>query len=365
MSTSEDHSAAKSVGPLEGEPKYRAFISYSHENYDLASKLAEALDNTDGVEALWDEQFAHGQGFHEQIKNHIAHAHVFVPILTEQASQRIWVHQEIGFSMALNIPVLPIAVGELPEGLIQLKHALRLVDGDVNSIRGYLSSERIAALIERSSGRSEAIYACAEFAEDRARLMAQYAEDVMALGKHGIVRQRGGLSSFAIPTQTIGHSIWKRRYGNFTKSDDHCRNQRKERLALGRHAEARGCKLIIESDITYEKFGVDARLCRLECLLGFLQSMNNENCQVAIHLDQSHSESVTLVGNWFCAEAIAGSLQAGFRQTVFTRHAPTVMEKLYDFDAKFDELLDGHIRKQESRDYAIAHIEDLIKSLKS
>ncbi len=94
-------------------PGYRVFLSYSHQDLKLVTVI-EAVLKRNGLSPMWDEHFLYGQGFHEQIKNFIAHAHVFLPILTPTASHRNWVHQEIGYAMALNVPVLPVTIGEIP-----------------------------------------------------------------------------------------------------------------------------------------------------------------------------------------------------------------------------------------------------------
>ncbi len=97
------------------EPKIRVFISYSHKDKDLARKVAKALDDNNIV-PLWDEDLIPGSGFHEQIKDYISQSHIIMPILTELSSERIWVHQEIGYAMALHIPVLPLTTQDIIPG---------------------------------------------------------------------------------------------------------------------------------------------------------------------------------------------------------------------------------------------------------
>jgi len=75
---------------------YRVFISYSHEDLDVAERIVRVLEEN-GLVPMWDKEFLWGHGFPEQIKNFIAHAHVFTPLITESSSQRGWVHQEIGY----------------------------------------------------------------------------------------------------------------------------------------------------------------------------------------------------------------------------------------------------------------------------
>lgn len=44
-------------------------------------------------------------------------AHVFMPLVTPTANKRLWVQQEIGYANALQVPVCPIAIGEMPAGM--------------------------------------------------------------------------------------------------------------------------------------------------------------------------------------------------------------------------------------------------------
>jgi hypothetical protein len=353
-----EHSDAASG--KETRTEYRVFISYSHEDKALVEKIASILSKN-GLRPMWDRNFVYGAGFHDQIKKFIAHAHVFLPVLTKTADARKWVHQEIGYSMALHIPVLPIAVEELPGEMIQHIHAVRMQGNDPETLKEQLSKEVIEALIERHASSFEPLYACADLPEDRARMIAAYADDVLALGMPDVVRQKGALSSFHIPTETVGHPVWRRRYGLVERSEEHCRHQRQERLALQRHAEVAGCKLIVNPGLQYEKYGSEARLCRLECFLKFLKEMDDTRCSVAIQEGMDPRVSLTILGDWFAAESLAGSGGRGYRQTIFTRHAPSVIKKLGNFDAEFDELLAASgVSQIDSRRAAIAVLERTI-----
>ncbi len=351
------------VSKLARISKYRVFISYSHADRRMVEKIADILKEN-GLQPMWDENFAYGQGFHEQIKKYIAHAHVFLPVLTKTADARKWVHQEIGYAMALNIPVLPIAVGKLPGEMIQQIHALRIKESEIKVLRKLLSKDAIEVLIARHASSSEALYICADLQEDRARMMAAYANDVYELGVRDVVRQKGALSSFHLPTETSGHQIWRRRCGTEERSEYVFRLQRKERLALQRHAEVAGCKLIINPYIEFKQYGADARLCRLECLLQFLNEIGDDHCRVAISNGINDRASITILGNWFTAESQAGSGGKGYQQTIFTRHAPTIMEKIDAFDAELNEILSSaKVKPIDSRIWAIRVISEIVKDV--
>jgi len=94
-------------------PQYRAFIAHWSKDIGLVQKNAELLENQN-VDAIWDKAFQVATGFHEEIKLSIAHCHVFIPLLTDKSKDSPWVHQEIGFAIALNVPIMPVSAGVLP-----------------------------------------------------------------------------------------------------------------------------------------------------------------------------------------------------------------------------------------------------------
>jgi hypothetical protein len=349
---------------MSSEQKYRAFISYSHKDIQLVRQIVRILQEN-GLEPMWDENLLAGQGFDEQIKNYIAHAHVFLPVLTSMADSRKWVHQEIGFAAALNVPVLPVVVGE-PSGdgeMLHRLHSLRISAQNLDPLRVQVTQLKVQKLQERHADSRLASYACADYPEARASMIAQYCEDVCALGRYGLVRQKGGLSSFHIPTQTVQHKIWQARYGRKARSIEHCRLQWRERLALAKHVHAAGCKLIVNPTLTYRAYGDAARRLRLACLRDFLAEMPDGKCHVALSTDMGHSESLTIVGDWFIVKSVSAHIGSGYFQTIFTRHALTVLEAIAQFDEEFSELLqDNGTRPQASRRTAIRAIEREIKS---
>jgi hypothetical protein len=346
-------------------PKFRVFLSYSHQDLELVRTLDRIL-RKNGFDPMWDQQFGFGQGFHEQIRNFIAHAHVFIPVLTARADQRKWVHQEIGYAMAMNVPVLPVAIssGEieaLPGEMIQNLHAVRVVlngaefsADDQARLEQFLSMDAIELLIERSLDPRRILFTCADFHENRAAMLAHYADEVRALGRRGLVRQKGALSSFHIPSETINHKVWRDRYGGADRGEEHCRLQRKERLALTRHAEAAGCRLIIDPFLSYDQWGEQARRVRLKCLRDFLEHMPDEKCQVAIRPTLGHGTNYTYVGSWFAAETTTAVLGKGYFQTIFTRHAPSLTERVANFDGEFEEsLAEAGVAPEQSRQQVI------------
>jgi hypothetical protein len=101
----------------------RLFISYCREDIDLASKIVSLLKDAK-LEPIWDQSFACGPAFLDEVKLSIAHCYVFVPILTERSAKRGWVHEEIGYASALNIPVMPLAHGQMPGQMDKVRKLL-------------------------------------------------------------------------------------------------------------------------------------------------------------------------------------------------------------------------------------------------
>lgn len=75
----------------ENKYKYRVFISYSRKDREKVDVLANILKE-EGLKPMYDKHFSGGFGFHKQIKNFIAHSHVFLPFITSSSSEMGWVH---------------------------------------------------------------------------------------------------------------------------------------------------------------------------------------------------------------------------------------------------------------------------------
>lgn len=341
---------------------HRVFISYSHQDRALAETVCAVIRKMD-LEPLWDEGFAAGRGFHEQIKMFIAHAHIFLPIITESSSQRGWVHQEIGYAVALNIPVLPVARGELPSEMLRELHAVVLTgkSEDIEAeLKRKLTRASVDVLLKGYLDESHAYYEAAPLAEDRTALMTRYANQVQQMGRTATLRQKGGLSSMQIPDEVTTHPVWTERYGQMPKGAFHCRGQRNERMALEYHARAAGFKLLIDPSMSYDRYGAEARKARLSTLIQFLSSLESDpKYQVAFCAEGGIRENVTILGDWFYAESVSPSLGSGYRQTIFTRHAPSMQAKLDLFDREFAGRLEAlGWKPEESRDLALARLRE-------
>jgi hypothetical protein len=343
---------------------FRVFISYSHEDLPIVTDLVKIL-HENGLCPMWDRRFAFGHGFHDQIKTFISHSHVFLPIITTSSIQRGWVHQEIGYAMALNIPVLPVAMGKLPGEMIRELHAIQL-DKDLTGASELLSLETIENLVNRYRDPINAQYQCGEFTEDRAILFAKYANTILAMKFYGMVRQKGGLSSFHIPVEVITHEAWDTRYGGAQINKFHRRSLRAERIALDKHAREKGCRLIVNPSLSYDKYNPEAKVIRLRYLKDYINLMLKDGKSIEVAIDEKlhPNESITIVGDWFLAESYSAGAGTGYRQTIFTTHAPSMKARIDIFDHEFESLLNNYPREK-SAARAVEYIDEEIDRVES
>ncbi|MEI6503449.1 MAG: toll/interleukin-1 receptor domain-containing protein, partial [Armatimonadota bacterium] len=219
----------------DSEGKLRVFISYSHADDGAAVSIAQALAEN-GLVPLSDAGFPYGTGFVEQIRSFIAHAHVFLPLVTESSSSRGWVHQEIGYAIAMNIPVLPVVVGEaLPQAMMQQLRAVKLGES-LEDLRSQLSLPLFGDLVDRYRDPGFATFECAPSIEQRAAMFVKYSQELREMRVTGRVRQKGGLSSFHMPDKRVAHELWRTRYGSIPPTDHQRQLLLDELTALKAHA---------------------------------------------------------------------------------------------------------------------------------
>jgi hypothetical protein len=109
-------------------------------------------------------------------------------------------------------------------------------------------------------------------------------------------------------------------------------------------------------------YGTDARRTRLESLVRFLKSCEVQHVEIVLNPQMTEAHSLTLVGDWFCAESVSGHVGHGYDQTIFTRHAPSMAQQIEAFDEEFAKLLNGK-PPCESRQLAIDELEIEIKRI--
>lgn len=335
---------------------YRVFVSYSSEDRPLAKKLVAHLENIN-LHPVWDANIKHGERFSDIIKHGIAHAHVFMPILTKKSAKRPWVHQETGYAMGLDVPILPIAVGRLPGEMLQDLHAMT-VKPDFSDLAGDTLGRDIENLLTGDRRESEATFRAAPLPEMRAEFLARYAREALAHEAHGPLRQAGALSSFCLPREPADDEIWRERDGLVAPRSELLYGYlREERLALEDYVKKNGCALVIYPGIQLTRNGPKARRVRLSTLLDFLTDETIKNVRVAVRKRMT-AGNLTIAGDWFSAESATPRAGKGYHQTFFTWHAPTVIEKVRKFDRDFELLLKKQgVTADSSREAAIEAVQ--------
>jgi hypothetical protein len=116
---------------------------------------------------------------------------------------------------------------------------------------------------------------------------------------------------------------------------------------LGKLAEKDGCTLLLSPDVRLEASGDSAVLCRQEELYRFLTDDSVRDVDPLIRTEPRGS--LLIVGDRFCAESRVPDPGAGYEQTFFTWHAPTVLSKLKAFDEEFSALAERQSHAKEQR----------------
>lgn len=320
---------------MEDDSRFRIFVSYSHEDKDLFGGLTEFLKEK-GFYVLCDRDIGVGRPFTDAIKGLIAHAHVFMPLITANAQKRPWVHQETGYAMARGIPILPLVTegAGVPQDMVAQLQAI-VVEDDLSDLGEKLKDEHVRGLVLPQAPPPQDVVRVAEWPEQRSAMLAEAANRVRTIGGPAMLRQSGAFSSFCLPDKDISHPVWRRRDGDNVRGDYLHSCQRNERRALERHVRQAGCRLIIYPYLDLSSRGDCVRKVRLTTLLEFLEDMPPENCQVVLS-DRARDGNRTILGDWFVAESLVPGSK-GYRQTVLNWHAPAALRAARQFDQTFAE----------------------------
>lgn len=328
--------------------KLRIFIAYSlDDDFDKDRGTVLGIINhfrkIKGLKVFWDGVLPPGKEFGERLKDFIAYSHVIVPIISEKSLISGWVHQEVGYAVAMNIPVLPIALENLsPVGLIDNLQAIYW--NESQNKKKIFSINLFHELIDEHDNKN-APFTFTREREERDAKIIQYTSLVGKLGKrnYGYLRNIGALSFCAIPDEIETAEVWQSFYGNAT-NHKRIRLGREERQELEIHALGAGFSLIINPEIIYDKeYGI-GKLSRLRSLLNFLKNVQatndkrnpNSRIKALIAFDSrlSMREHLTIIGDYFYAETLSAQARAGLRNTLFTRNAHVVKNKMEEFDEK-------------------------------
>lgn len=342
---------------------YRVFVSYSHDDTVVAARVRERLVEI-GATPMSDVDIQGGTRFGEEIRRQISFAHLFVPVLTASSKTRPWVHQEIGYAIGLGVPVLPLALDELPAGMAEEIQAVR-VKPDLSDLPLRLTQQAIEHAVSQSQETAAANYEYADKFFHRTQRLTGYARSLLKQSGPLRIRQRAAFSSFSIPSRNIRDPVWDQRDGPERHGDEVRELMRQERDLLEQHARAAGCDLILEPYVLLsDDPAVDlppATRARLRILRDFLGSMPDDKVRVILPRGRV-VDSLTAIGDWLLAEAVVPHYKSrGYQKTAFTRHAPTVLDRVQEFERDLLEgLADDKLEAGESRSAAIEEIERLL-----
>jgi hypothetical protein len=317
--------------------RLRVFVCYASDDFDLAERLVQRLRRI-GLGTVWAKDVGAGAEFSDAIRSFIRHAHLVVPLITENSLKSPWVNQEIGYAMALAIPLVPVSVGRLPEGMIKPLHAA-VVDFGLEGLSESFSPARMEEIVSPLPFESRYVAEVSDGSDPRTELLAEYADGMVSPGGYGRVRQRATLSSFWIPDLPEHDPLWNRCYPNPPPDVKHFRLLRRERGALERHVKREGCSLIIYPAISPSTFGGPGPAReRLSLLREFLASRVRDTRVRVVISDRALGGNLTIVGDWFLAESVTPRPRKGYRQTIFNSHALTVLNAVHQFDDEFENL---------------------------
>nr|VFJ87469.1 MAG: TIR domain-containing protein [Candidatus Kentron sp. H]VFJ89095.1 MAG: TIR domain-containing protein [Candidatus Kentron sp. H]VFJ95785.1 MAG: TIR domain-containing protein [Candidatus Kentron sp. H] len=349
--------------------KFRVFISYARGDPELAEKLSKKLEEAE-LEPVWDDSIQAGTQFSDEIKGFIANSHIFIPLITDKSRSSSWVHQEIGFAIALKVPVLPIVIGkqdqtDLKGLLASFQHIT--VDEELSDLIEKLKEIDLKRLVSPPPPRTTDMFDIAEWPEERTERLIKYSDRELQLNHFGMVRQKAAFSSFYIPYNAKS-DIWEKLDGEIKRSEYYRYLLGEERRTLGEHIQQKGCRLIMYPTIEDHFGGADAACFRLKKLKEFLESMPDEKVKV-VFSESARRNNLTIVGDRFVAESRIPRPQ-GYRHTIFKFHPPTVYQAIEQFDIEFDKIHDeekrlGHLNNRSSRQYAIEKVEKLLEEQSS
>jgi hypothetical protein len=339
---------------------YRVFISFSHGDEEIADKVRKHLTDI-GARPMSDHNLDPGFYFTEEIKKYISYAHIFIPILTESGSSRPWVHQEIGYALGIGIPILPLAIGSLPDGLTHQIQAISL-SKDLGNLADRVTANSLENVMERASEIGNPNYQCAEKLDDRTNLLIKYSKEIFNLKDAGKVRIKAAFSSFTIPKNHPNNPIWNIREGKYKATEDKRKLLLNERKVLEKHVQQKGCDLILEPFQT-KRHDATLKKIRWEILIKFLESFDDEHIRIVFHPGKIDS-NLTMVGDFFFAEAVVPFYGASYQLTTFTKHGPTVLQRVNDFELEMEDLLERNgLKEVSSRQTAIDRLNKEIKLL--
>jgi hypothetical protein len=340
---------------------FRVFLSYTANDAPLLESIVEALREL-GACPWWDKQLRPGRLFLEEIKQKIATAHLFVPLLTPASVERAWVQQETGFALGINVPVLPIAVDTVPKAMLAGMQAI-VVRQDLSDLKERLRDVDLEGIILPPIWRPSVLHSVADLPETRTEALVAQGTRLVESVAAGRIRQRALFSSFSIPEEAPTAAVWQQLDREQPRGEYYRQLLREERRLLERQAKDHGCTLIITPIINPGPVGPLVHRIRIETLIKFLESCA-EGLVDIILTDQFHGNE-TIVGDVLLARALPPLPNRDYRQTLFTSHAPTVLQACRAFDAAYHhECSRQSLRPGDSRHQAVEALRARLQELR-
>lgn len=102
------------------------FISYSTVDKELAGEIKAKLETAGVKTFLAHEDIEPTTRWQESIKEHLEECDMVLVIITPDSNESEWVQQEIGFAIAKQKTILPLAISSDPKGFLSATQALKL-----------------------------------------------------------------------------------------------------------------------------------------------------------------------------------------------------------------------------------------------
>ncbi len=176
--------------------------------------------------------------FTEEIRHQIYFAHIFISLLTANSKGRPWVHQEIGYAMGLRLPILPLALYALPEGMAEIQATK--FDPKLNDLSSRLTPSDLEKVVFRAQREAAAMFECADMLNERIEVLVKNVTAIYEQHGPAKVRQQMAFSSFSIPRKHIKHVDWDEREGPEKRSLETRKLQQQERLIMEEHTRQAG-----------------------------------------------------------------------------------------------------------------------------
>ncbi|MGH2404752.1 MAG: toll/interleukin-1 receptor domain-containing protein [bacterium] len=103
-----------------------AFLSYAHQNRELAGKVKQELEEYGFACFLAHEDIKPSTQWQDEILRQLQACDVFIALLTDAFDASDWTHQEIGIAYARRPVMVPINAGRNPVGFLARYQAIRL-----------------------------------------------------------------------------------------------------------------------------------------------------------------------------------------------------------------------------------------------